>query len=225
VLVVVALMAAGYLVQLVLLNRVMGKDILPPLLVTFGMSIITQNALLEVFSADSHKIPTGGFETMSLPLGAGLAVGLLPLGTFLLAVAVIGTLQFVFYHTSMGRLLRASSDDGEIVPLMGRQGTHVFALTTMLASIVVAIAGMALAVKTNFDPSSGPTRLLFAFEAVIIGGLGNPWGRFLGGVILGVAQAIGGQIDAGYQMLAGDLVFLLVLVVRPNGLFPKMREA
>lgn len=222
VLVVVLMAAAGYLNQKFLLNRVLGKDILPPILVTFGMSIIIQNALLEAFSADSQKLPTGWLETTSIPLTDELAIGLLPLLMFLTAVGVIGALQVVFYKTALGRMLRATSDDPEIVPLVGGNRAHTFAVATALASLVVGIAGIWLAMKTNFDPAAGPTRLLFAFEAVIIGGLGNLWGTLLGGIILGVAQAIGAQIDAGYQILAGHLAFLIILIVRPTGLMPKV---
>jgi branched-chain amino acid transport system permease protein len=221
-LVVLLMAAAGYMNQRYLLNRVLGKDILPPILVTFGMSIIIQNALLEGFSADSRKMPTGWFETSSIPITQELAIGLLPFLMFLTAVAVIGGLQLVFYKTSLGRMLRATSDDPEIVPLMGGNRAHTFAVATALASFVVGIAGIWLAMKTNFDPSAGPARLLFAFEAVIIGGLGSLWGTLIGGIILGVAQAIGAQIDAGYQILAGHLAFLVILIVRPRGLMPKM---
>lgn len=222
-LVVILLGIAGYANQRFVLNRVLGKDILPPILVTFGMSIIIQNALLEVFSADSQKLQTGWLDTSSISFGHNVAIGVLPLMMFIAAVAAIGLLQLVFYRTSLGRLLRATSDDPEIVPLMGGNNAHIFAIATMLASLVVAVAGIFLAMKTNFDPAAGPARLLFAFEAVIIGGLGNIWGTLLGGIILGVAQTIGAQIDAGYQILAGHLAFLIVLIVRPTGLFPKMK--
>lgn len=222
VLVLIALMAAGYLNQRILLNRVLGKDILPPILVTFGMSIIIQNALLEIFSADSRRLPAGWLETGSIKLSDTIAIGWLPLLMFGAAVAVIGGLQLVFYKTPLGRMLRATSDDPEIVPLMGGNNAHIFAIATALASLVVGIAGIFLAMKTNFDPSAGPARLLFAFEAVIIGGLGSLWGTLIGGIVLGVAQTVGAQIDAGFQILAGHLVFLALLVVRPRGLFPKM---
>lgn len=221
--VVVLMGAAGYANQRLILNRVLGQGILPPILVTFGMSIIIQNALLETFSADSRKLLTGEFELASIPLGGGIAIGVLPLLIFVAAVVVIGGMQFIFYRTSLGRLLRATSDDAEMVPLMGGNNAHIFALATMLASFVVAVAGIFLAMKTNFDPTAGPSRLLFAFEAVIIGGLGNIWGTLLGGIILGVAQTVGAQIDAGYQILAGHLAFLAVLIVRPTGLFPRMK--
>nr|BAH89764.1 branched-chain amino acid ABC transporter, permease protein [uncultured bacterium]BAH89943.1 branched-chain amino acid ABC transporter, permease protein [uncultured bacterium]BAH90349.1 branched-chain amino acid ABC transporter, permease protein [uncultured bacterium] len=213
--------AAGYLNQRLLLNRVLGKDILPPVLVTFGMSIIIQNALLEIFSADNQRLQAGWLDTNSIRLSEDISIGLLPLLMFVAAVVVIGGLQFIFYRTSIGRLLRATSDDPEIVPLMGGSNAHIFAIATGIASVVVAIAGIFLAMKTNFDPAAGPARLLFAFEAVIIGGLGSLWGTLAGGIILGVAQTLGAQIDAGYQILAGHLVFLALLVVRPRGLFPK----
>ena len=178
---VVALMGiAGYLNQKVLLNRVLGKDILPPILVTFGMSIIIQNVLLEAFSADSRKVQTGWLETTSIPLSDELAIGLLPALMFLTAVGVIGVLQWVFYRTALGRMLRATSDDPEILPLVGGSRGHTFAIATALASMVVGIAGIWLAMKTNFDPSAGPARLLFAFEAVIIGGLGQSLGHIAG---------------------------------------------
>lgn len=221
-LVVLTMGLAGYVGQRLLLNRVLGKDILPPILVTFGISIVLQNTLLEAYSADSRRVATGGFETASFNISTDLAVGALPLLMFVVAVAVIGALHLVFYKTSLGRLLRATSDDAEIVPLMGGSNGHAFALATMLASVVVGIAGILMAMKTNFDPTMGPSRLLFAFEAVIIGGLGNLWGTLLGGIILGVAQTVGGYIDPGFQILAGHLVFLLILIFRPQGLMPKV---
>lgn len=223
ILVSVGMAAAGYLGQRVLLNRVLDDDILPPVLVTFGLSIIIQNGLLEMFSADSQRVPAGGFDTASFSLGGELAVGVLPFSMFMAAIGVIGVLQFIFFRTPLGRLLRATSDDPEIVPLMGANNAHIFGLATGLASAVVAIAGTLLAMKTNFDPTIGPSRLLFAFEAVIIGGMGNIWGTLAGGIILGVAQSIGAQIDAGFQILAGHLAFLAVLVLRPRGLFSKVK--
>ncbi len=219
--VIAALGAAGYLNQRILLNRVLGADLLPPVLVTFGLSIIIQNSLLEAFSADSQRLDAAWLNTASFEVTKDMSIGALPLLMFVVAVAVIAGVQFIFFHTALGRMLRATSDDPEIVPLMGGNNAHIFAIATLIASVIVAIAGILLATKTNFDPAAGPVRLLFAFEAVIIGGLGNIWGTLLGGVILGVAQTIGAQIDAGYQILAGHLVFLAILVVRPRGLLNK----
>lgn len=220
--VVVPLMALlGYALQRGLLNQTLGDDILPPLLVTFGLSVIIQNGLLEIYSADPQKLNAGGLETASLPV-AGLSLGVLPLLTFAIAVAVIWGLQWTFYHTALGRSFRAVSDNQDIAQLMGINRRHVFGLAMALALGVTAIAGILLGIRTSFDPSIGGGRLIFAFEAVIIGGLGNLWGTLAGGVILGVAQTIGAKIDPGWQVLAGHIVFLLILAVRPNGLFPRI---
>jgi len=222
--VVVPMMAAiGYVLQRWLLNRTLGDDLLPPLLVTFGLSVIIQNALLLRFTADSRRLQAGALEVASWDLGQGVSIGMLPLLQFAAAVVVIGALQALFYRTAFGRAFRATSDDPAVAQLMGLDNRHVFALAMALSLAVVAIAGVLLAVRANFDPSIGPARLIFGFEAVIIGGLGNLWGTLAGGVILGVAQAIGGKLDPGWQLLAGHLAFLLVLAVKPEGLFPRIR--
>jgi branched-chain amino acid transport system permease protein len=223
-LIVVPLMAAmGYALQRLVLNRTLGDDLLPPLLVTFGLSVIIQNGLLEIFTADSRRLQAGAIEIASWQLAPGLAVGVLPLLQFAVAIAVIGALQLLFYRTALGRAFRATSDDPAVAQLMGLDNRHVFALAMALSLAVVAVAGVLLAVRTNFDPAIGPARLIFGFEAVIIGGLGNLWGTLAGGIMLGVAQAIGAKLDPGWQILAGHLAFLLVLALRPEGLFPRIR--
>jgi branched-chain amino acid transport system permease protein len=222
--IVVPLMAAiGYALQRLVLNRTLGDDLLPPLLVTFGLSVMIQNALLAWFTADPQKLQTGGIETAAIPLTAGIYIGVLPLLQFAVAVAIIGGLQFIFYRTALGRAFRATSDNPRVAQLMGLDNAHVFALAMALSLAVVAVAGVFLAVRANFDPSIGPARLIFGFEAVIIGGLGSLWGTLAGGIILGVAQAIGAHLDPGWQILAGHLAFLLILAIRPAGLFPKVQ--
>jgi branched-chain amino acid transport system permease protein len=223
-LIVVPVMAAlGYALQRFLLNRTLGDDLLPPLLVTFGLSVIIQNGLLEVFTADSRRLSAGPIEVATLAIADGLSIGVLPLIQFAAAVVVIGLLQLLFYRTALGRAFRATSDDQPVARLMGLNDRHVFALAMALSLAVIAIAGVLLAIRTNFDPAIGPARLIFGFEAVIIGGLGNLWGTLAGGIILGVAQAIGAKLDPGWQSLAGHLAFLAVLAVRPEGLFPRIR--
>ncbi|MEJ2119793.1 MAG: branched-chain amino acid ABC transporter permease [Alphaproteobacteria bacterium] len=211
----------GYALQRGLLNLTLGADLLPPLLVTFGLSIIIQNALLEVFSANTRKLSGGTIEVESLKIVEGLNVGVMPVIVFTSAVAVIGGLQLLLFRTPLGSAFRATSDDPETARLMGIDNRHIFALAMALSLAVVAVAGIFLGMRSNFDPSIGPARLLFAFEAVIIGGLGSLWGTLAGGVILGVSQAIGAQIDPGWQILAGHIAFLVILVVRPRGLFPR----
>jgi len=213
----------GYLLQRSILNPTLGPDLLPPLLVTFGLSVIIQNGLLELFTADSRRLQAGPIEVASIELGGGLNVGTLPLIQFLVAIAVIMALQFLFYRTALGRAFRATADDQAVAQLVGLDNRHVFALAMAVSLAIVAIAGVFLAVRANFDPAIGPARLIFGFEAVIMGGLGSMWGTLAGGIILGVAQAIGAQIDPGWQLLAGHIAFLIVLAVRPEGLFPKVQ--
>lgn len=219
---VVPLMAAlGYGLQRGILNRTLGADILPPLLVTFGLSVILQNGLLEIYSADPQKLNAGALETASVAVG-GLSLGVLPLLMFASSVAIIAGLQFIFYRTALGRAFRATSDNQDIAQLMGLNRAHVFGLAMALSLAVTAVAGIFLGIRTSFDPSVGGGRLIFGFEAVIIGGLGNLWGTLAGGIILGIAQAVGGHIDPGWQILTGHLVFLALLAVRPRGLFPRI---
>lgn len=219
---VVPLMAGiGYAVQRGLLNRTLGPNLLPPILVTFGLAVVIQNGLLTLFSTDTRRLPVGSIETASLSLGP-ISVGWLPLATFAVAVVLIVGLEVLFYRTAMGRAFRATSDDPEMARAMGVNTRHVHAVAMALSFAVIAIAGVFLAARSNFDPFSGPARLIFGFEAVIIGGLGSLWGTLAGGVVLGVAQALGAQISPQFQILAGHLVFFLILAVRPRGLFPRM---
>jgi branched-chain amino acid transport system permease protein len=216
-----AMFVVGYVLQYVVLNRTLGRDILPPLLLTFGLSIFIQNGLLEAFTADSRRLSAGDLETASIALGGGLAVGVVPLLTFATAVAVIVALNQIFYRTAMGRAFRAVSDDPVTAQLMGIDNRRLFALAMGIAMVVATIAALFLGIRANFDPSIGPARLIFAFEAVIIGGLGSLWGTLAGGIVLGVAQTVGASISPEWQLLAGHLAFLAVLLVRPRGFFPR----
>ncbi|MBZ4691171.1 MAG: transporter permease [Cereibacter sp.] len=210
----------GWLLQTALLNRVLGEDILPPLLVTFGLSVVIQNALLMGFSADSRKLPVGPIEAQSLPLGP-VTVGVMPLLTFGSAILVISGLNQLFYRTALGRAFRATSDDPVTAQLMGIRPRSIFAIATGIALVVATIAALYLGARANFDPAAGPARLLYAFEAVIIGGLGSFWGTLAGGLVIGVAQAFGAALNPEWQILAGHLAFVAVLLLRPRGLFPR----
>ena len=214
----------GYGLQRLVLNRLLGRGILPAVLVTFGFSIIIQNGLLESFSADSQRLNPGGIETASLALGGGLAVGWFSLLTFAVAVVLLVGLQLLIGRSALGRAFRAASDDGETAALMGIDTRRLYGLAMALSLAIVTIAGIFLGIRTTFTFTSGPDRLLFAFEAVIIGGLGSLWGTLVGGVILGVAQTVGAKLSPGWGVLTGHLVFLAVLLLRPSGLFTKSRR-
>jgi branched-chain amino acid transport system permease protein len=215
--------AIGYALQRLILNKTLGDDLLPPMIVTFGLSVIIQNGLQELFTADSRRLMAGSIEIASFDLGGPATIGYLPLLQFVVAILIIALLQAIFYRVPLGRAFRATSDDQTVAQLMGLDNRHIFALAMALAMTVVAVSGVFLGVRANFDPTIGPARLVFGFEAVIIGGLGSMWGTLAGGIILGVAQAIGARLDPGWQLLAGHLAFLIILAVKPEGLFPKIK--
>ena len=215
-----AMFLLGWGLQKLALNRTLGDDILPPLLVTFGLSIVIQNALQEGFSADSQRISVGALETASLGVGP-INLGVMPLLTFASAILVILALNHLFYRTAVGRAFRATSDDPATAGLMGIRPDRVFATATAIAMLVVAVAALYLGTRANFDPSIGPARLIYAFEAVIIGGLGSFWGTLAGGIVIGVAQTLGAAINPEWQILSGHVAFLIVLLIRPRGLFPR----
>jgi branched-chain amino acid transport system permease protein len=213
----------GYALQRWVLNGTLGKDPLPSLVVTFGLSIVIQNLLLELFSADPRAIETGGLGTRGLAFGESLSLGVLPLIVLAVALAATGALQWLFAHTALGRSFRAVSDDREIAELMGLDAKKVYAFATAIAFVLIAIAGALQGMRTTVSPSDGPLLLLFAFEAVIIGGMGSFWGTLAGAMILGIAQQVGFRLDPGWGIWFGHIVFLAVLVFRPQGLFPRTR--
>ena len=223
-LVVVVMFAVGFALQRLVLERVLGDDILPPLLVTFGLSIVIQNGLLLAYGADSRRLQAGAFESTSIALAPGLSIGLAPLTALCTAIVAVALMQLIFYRTSLGRAFRATADNPQIAQLMGIDERSVYAIAVGISLAVSVIAAITFGIRANFDPSIGPARLLYAFEAVIIGGLGSLWGTLAGGIVLGLAQAIGARINPEWQILAGHLTFLAVLMVRPRGLFPSRRS-
>jgi branched-chain amino acid transport system permease protein len=212
---------AGYLLQRYLLQRVLGNGTLPPILVTFGLSIMVQNFLQGVYGANTRKIAGGAIETATIKLAAGVNIGVLPLAIFLAAVVMVLFLDTILYRTRAGARIRAVSDDVAAAKLVGLPAARIYAGAMGLVGVTVAVAAVFMAVWVNFDPTSGPNLLLFAFESVVLGGLGSLWGTLAGGILLGVAQSVGAQFDAAWQVLAGHVVFLAIFLLRPQGLFPR----
>lgn len=213
----------GYVLQRVALNGTLGRDPLPSLVVTFGLAIVIQNGLQQAFTADPRSIDSLGLNILSVSLGDQLSVGVLPALILALAVGCAAALQWMSRRTALGRAFRAVSDDREVAQLMGLRSGHVYALATGIAFVLIALAGTLQGMRTTVSPADGPALLLFAFEAVIIGGMGSFWGTLAGALILGVTQSIGFRLDPGWGIWFGHLVFLAVLVWRPQGLFPKTR--
>jgi branched-chain amino acid transport system permease protein len=223
-LVVPVMFALGYALQRGILNFTLSGGLLPPLLVTFGISIIIQNGLLQGFGTSDHRLQTGVLQTASVKLAGSINVGVFPVVVLVVAVVAIASLQVIFYRTRLGRAFRAVSDDADTAELMGIDNRKLYAIAFGIAMGYTAIAGVLFGVRTIFDPLAGPDRLILAFEAVIIGGLGSVWGTLIGGIVLGVAQDIGAALDPTWQILAGHLAFLAILIVRPSGLFPRTRD-
>jgi branched-chain amino acid transport system permease protein len=223
--VVPAMAVLGYVLQLGVLGPALSRGEIAPLLVTFGIGVIVQNLLQEVFSADTRSLQTGSLSTDSIKITDRLSVGVLPLITFAVGVVVISVVQLFLARTRTGRAMRATSDDREAASLMGIDNRHLYALATAIAFATVGLAGVFLGARTQFSPTLGPSILIFAFEAVIIGGLGSLWGTLAGGMPLGVAQTVGAQVAPSYGVLTGHLVFLVILAVRPQGLLPKVVQA
>lgn len=214
----------GYLVQRVLLQRSLGAGPLATLLVTFGLSIVIQNLLLEIFSADTHTIDAGALTTASFDIG-GIVISWLSVITFALAIVAIVVIQLFLSRTPLGRMMRATSDDPQIAAVVGSNAKHIYGVATAIAFVTIALAGMMYGMRSAISPSIGPSQLIFAFEAVVIGGLGSLWGTLLGGMVLGVTQTVSAYFDPSLSLLAGHLVFLIVLAFRPQGLLPTRQLA
>jgi branched-chain amino acid transport system permease protein len=210
----------GWLLQRTVLNRVLGTDPLPSLIATFGLSIALQNLMLQVWSADTRSLPGDGLEFESVALGE-LFIGVLPLQIFVAALLMSAGLDLLLRYTAFGRALRAAAADPEAASISGVNAKRVYAGATALAVGLLGVAAVCQSLRATVSPADGPAQLIYAFEAVIIGGMGSIWGAFLGAMVLGVAQAIGFRIDAGWGILSGHLVFLAVLAVRPQGLMSR----
>ena len=228
VVIVVPIMAAlGYVMQRTMIQASLDRSVLTTLLVTFGLSVVIENGLLQFVNADSHSLGVGNsIITKSFSIGSQIQIAYLLVLIFAVAVVVLLGLQYFLSSSRYGRMIRAVADDREAAQLSGVDYRHVFGIAAAIAFGTVALAGIAYGMYSQFAPTTGTdTILLFAFAAVVIGGLGSLWGTLLGGVVLGVAQQIGAQINISYEVLAGYLVLLAVLVFRPQGLTARRAES
>ena len=209
----------GYVLQLTVLERSLKSGVLTPLLATFGLSIVIQNLLQIVFSPDVRSLggSAGSVTTASWQVTSGLSVSALGLVVLVVAVLLFATLQLFLSRTRAGWIMRATAEDPDAAELVGIDSRSVYARATAIAVAIAALGGLFLGIRSVFDPVSGPTQLIFAFEAVVIGGMGSLWGTLLGGIALGVAQTIGAQIHPQFAVMAGHLLFLAVLIVRFGG--------
>ena len=206
----------GWVLQMTLFERAMKGGFLIPLLVTIGLGAVLQNGLFGIFSSNPQSLANeiGNLSWASWQLPFGISVGQLPVWTFLVAVLVLGVLQIILSFTKLGRALRATAIDPEAAELSGVDTRKVQRAAVSIAVALAGIAGAALAMRSLINPYAGPAQLIFAFEAVVIGGIGSLWGTLIGGIILGIAQNIGALISPQFFQLAGHLVFFAVLAFR-----------
>lgn len=216
----VVMAGVGWALQRLVLDRTMRSGEFTTPLVTFALAVVIANLLLEAFGSDVRSIALAGLETASVPITATLSVGTISVLVFVAAVVILGGLQLFLHRTLPGRVIRAAADDGATVRLMGVDDRRVFQAVTAFGLVTATIAGIAFGVQSSFDPNTGSLLLLFAFETIVIGGLGSLWGTLAGGVVLGVSQTLAATVDVQYALLAGHVVFLVFLFVRPRGLFP-----
>jgi len=218
--VMVVMFFLGWLLQSALVNRVLGKDPMPPLLLTFGLSIVTQNGMVMAFGANTRSITTGALQSRNVEL-LGMHLGVLPLLTTFLAIAVFVGLEVVMKRTQLGRNIRATADDPEIVRIFAVRPRYLFSFVMALSAALAAMAGVLLATRTTFTPFSGAERLLLAFEVVVIGGLGSIWATLLGGILIGFIHVLTFRFDPASGFLYGHLVLLAVLLLKPSGIAGK----
>ena len=217
--IVIAMFAVGWAFQATMLNRVVeSRNMIVPMLVTFGVSIVLRNGMLETFGANPKAIDAGDFARASFQLG-GLNIVIMPLATLLISVLLFAGLQFLIRRTQTGRMIRATADNPQIMRLMGVNPKRVYAVVMGISLALAGIAGLLLAMRTSFAANSGGDRILIAFEVVVLGGLGSFWGALLAGILLGVVQLVGFRFDGNSGLLYAHMLFFLFLIVRPNGLF------
>jgi branched-chain amino acid transport system permease protein len=224
ILVMIIMAAFGYIIQRGLLNFAMDAGPMQAILATFGIAIIIQNLLLEGFTANSKGLDAGRIENEFIRISGQIVIGWFPLITLIASVVVLVSLQLFLGRTRTGRAFRATADNQRAAQLMGIDNRHLYGMAMAVALAIVAIGGVFIGIRTTFSPSAGPLRLIFAYEAVIIGGLGSLWGTLVGGIVLGVFQVLGDHIHQGWGQLAGHLVFLAILAFRPQGLFSKQAQ-
>jgi branched-chain amino acid transport system permease protein len=214
---VLPIMAAiGWGLQRWMLERSLRAGALVPLLTTFGLAIVIENGLFEYFGADTRSLAPyiGDFAFDSWAITSNIYVGSLAVLIFAVAVVLLGGLKLFLTHTSLGREIRATAEDPDTAELVGINARAVYAIAAAIAVASAGLAGMFFAMRAVFTPYSGPEQLIFAFEAVVIGGIGSLSGTLIGGIVLGVAQTLGAQINPQGFFIAGHLVFLAVLAGR-----------
>lgn len=211
-----AMAVLGWVMHALLFERAMKGGFLLPILVTIGLGAALQNSMFGIWGSNTRSLGAdiGSLSWSSWFLPGGIIIGKLPVIIFVTAVLVIGALHLMLKKTKLGRAIRATASDPEAAEMCGIDANKSHRAAAAIAVALAALAGVFLAMRGQITPYSGPAQLIFAFEAVVIGGLGSLWGTLIGGIILGLSQSLGGLISAQASLLSGHLVFVAVLMWR-----------
>lgn len=211
-----AMAVLGWVMHALLFERAMKGGFLLPILVTIGLGAALQNSMFGIWGSNTRSLGAdiGSLSWSSWFLPGGIIIGKLPVIIFVTAVLVIGALHLMLKKTKLGRAIRATASDPEAAEMCGIDANKSHRAAAAIAVALAALAGVFLAMRGQITPYSGPAQLIFAFEAVVIGGLGSLWGTLIGGIILGLSQSLGGLISAQASLLSGHLVFVAVLIWR-----------
>lgn len=206
----------GWVMHAALFERAMRGGFLLPILVTIGLGAALQNGMFGIWGSNTRSLGAdiGNLSWSSWVLPGGIIVGQLPVIIFVTAIIVIGALHLMLKKTRLGRAIRATAADSEAAEMCGVDARRTHRAAAAIAVALAALAGVFLAMRAQVTPYSGPAQLIFAFEALVIGGIGSIWGTLVGGIILGISQVLGGLISNQASLLAGHLVFVAVLIWR-----------
>ncbi|WP_323780670.1 branched-chain amino acid ABC transporter permease [Thalassovita sp.] len=207
---------AGWLLQRLVLERAVKGGELLPVLSTFGLAIVLDNLLFQQFGANTRSLSpyVGDLSWEAFELPGNIYVGKLPVYILIAAIVIIGALDLLLKKTALGRQIRATAADPVTAGLVGVDARRAAGVAAALATMTVAVSGVALGLRGTFDAYAGAPQLLFAFEATIIGGARSLWGVLGGAIILAVAQSLGAQIHPQGFLLGGHIAFLMFLFFR-----------
>lgn len=221
IIVVPVMFIIGFIIQNLMLNRVLGSGQNPPLLITFGLSIVIQNLILYFFTADARFLKSS-LTTKSLVITDTIRISYTYLIGCLVGVLLIIVLAYYFKNTYQGKAIMAASDDKEAAQLMGVNIKNIYGIAMGISLSTAGFAGVLIGMIYNYYPTSGSAYLVTAFAVVVIGGIGSTYGTLAAGLIFGVAQVLGAYFfGASAQLLTGYVVLLIMLIVRPQGLFSR----
>jgi branched-chain amino acid transport system permease protein len=208
--------AFGWLLQRYVINHIVRAPMFMTLLLTFGIDLILTVIILALFHADPRQVnPSYSAESLHI-FGLVLPVSrLLGLGVAVLATAL---LSFLLNQTLLGAKIRATAMDYQAAQLVGIRVASIYALTFGIGAALAAVAGVLVSTTEAFSPTDAPSLTLKSFVVVALGGLGSAWAGLAGGLILGLAEALGGAIlGLSYSNLISFAILVIILVARPSG--------